>query len=123
MRDTCLLLLLFSIICPSTPANVWAQAKVKLNAYTTVKPARNAAGNMVRASAAAAVSSLATFTYNVRSSRDGNTYTGAMVGQDPFSSGFTTTTVTTPVIPLIITVNAVATGRNKHGILTRPMAQ
>jgi hypothetical protein len=119
MRDTCLLLLLFSIICPSTPANVWAQAKVKLNAYTTVKPARNAAGNMVRASDAAAVSSLATFTYNVTSGRDGNTYTGAMVGQDPFSSGFTTTTVTTPVIPLIITVNAVATGLNKHGILTQ----
>ena len=119
MRNKCLLLLLCSMICASTPANVWAQAKMKLNAYTTVKPARNAAGNLVKASDAAAVSSLATFTYKVTSSRDGNTYTGAMVGSDPFSSGFTTTTVTTPVIPLIITINAVATGLNKRGILTQ----
>ena len=119
MRNKCLLFLLCSAICSSNPANVWAQAKVKLKAYTTVKPAKNASGNVVRPSDASAVSSLATFTYNLTSSRDGNAYTGAMVGQDPFSSGFTPTSVTTPVIPLIITVNAVATGLNKHGILTQ----
>jgi len=40
-----------------------------------------------------------------------------MVGQDPFSAGFTQTTVTTPIIPLIITTNGVAIKLNKHGIL------
>jgi len=94
---------------------------VKLNAYTTVKPAKDAAGHVVRP--ADSVSALATFTYNVTSSRDGNSYTGAMVGQDPFSSGFTTTTVTTPIVPLIITFNSVATGINKKGILTRTKGQ
>jgi len=89
---------------------------VKLNAYATVKPARDANGNIV--SPASAVSSLATFTYNVTSSRDGNAYTGAMVGQDPFSSGFTPTNVTTPIIPLIITTNSVAVKISKGGILS-----
>jgi hypothetical protein len=123
MRTRCLLLLLCAAICFSIPASLWAQAKVKLNAYTIVKPARDAAGNIAKPSDAAAVSSLTTFTYNVTSSRDGNTYTGAMVGQDPFSKHFRPTTVTTPVIPLIITFNSVATGLNKKGILSRTKGQ
>ncbi len=117
MRTRCLLTLLCCAICFSTTASLWAQSRGKLNAYTTVKPAHDAAGNVVRP--ADSVSSLATFTYNVTSSRDGNNYTGSMVGQDPFSSGLTTTSVTTPVIPLVITFNSVATGLNRHGILTR----
>jgi len=119
MRTRCLLLLLCSAIYFSSTASLSAQSttKVKLNAYTRVKPAKDAAGNVIKP--ADSVSSLATFTYNVTSSRDGNSYTGVMVGQDPFSSGFTPTTVTTPVVPLIITFNSVATGLNKHGILTR----
>lgn len=58
------------------------------------------------------------FSYSVTSSRDGNTYTGAMVGQNPFGSGFIPTVVTTPVIPLIITTNAVATSVNSAGFIT-----
>jgi hypothetical protein len=115
MIRKCLLLLLCFSVC-SSAVSVWAQARVKLRAFTSVKPARDANGNVV--SPANAVSSLATFIYNTTSSRDGNTYSGAMVGQDPFSSGFTPTTVTTPVIPLIITTNSVATGLSQGGILT-----
>src|SRR6267154_5444980 len=117
MRTSCLLTLLCSAICLATPSALCAQSRGKLNASTTVKPAKDAAGNVIRP--ADSVSALATFTYNVTSSRDGNSYTGAMVGQDPFSAGLTTTTVTTPIVPLIITFNSVATGINKHGILTR----
>jgi len=119
MRTRSLLLLLCSAVYFSTTALLSAQSngKGKLKAYTIVKPAKDAAGNVIRP--ADSVSSLATFTYNVTSSRDGNNYTGSMVGQDPFSSGLTTTTVTTPVVPLIITFNAVATGLNKRGIMTR----
>ncbi len=115
MTRKCLLLLICSTICLSTAASVWAQARVKLPAYTRVEPARDANGNVV--SPADSVSSLITFTYTTPSSRDGNTYTGAMVGQDPMSSGFTPTTVTTPVIPLIITTNSVATRLSTGAIL------
>jgi hypothetical protein len=88
---------------------------VKLRAFTTVESAKDAAGKAVRPEAT--TSSLTTFTYTTTSSRDGNTYTGVMVGQDPFSSGFTPTNVTTPIVPLIITTNAVAIKLNKKGIL------
>jgi len=95
-----------------------AQDRGKLKAYTVVRPARDANGKVLDPATASAISSLATFSYTVTSSRDGNTYTGAMVGQNPFGSGFTPTTVTTPVIPLIITTNAVATSVNKAGFIT-----
>ncbi len=89
---------------------------MKLKPYSTVKPARDSMGNQI--SPQDSVSSLATFTYTVTSTRDGNTYTGVMVGQDPFGSGFIPTKVTTPIVPLIITVNSVATGQNSNGILS-----
>src|SRR5258708_9054239 len=41
-----------------------------------------------------------------------------MVGQDPFGSGFAPVTVTTPIVPVIITVNSIATGENANGILS-----
>jgi len=43
-----------------------------------------------------------------------------MVGQDPSGSGsgFAPVTVTTPIVPVIITVNSVATGENANGILS-----
>lgn len=95
-----------------------AQAQGKLRAYSVVRPARDANGKVLEPTTASAISSLATFSYTVTSSRDGNTYTGAMVGQNPFGSGFTPTVVTTPIIPLIIVVNAVATSVNKAGLIT-----
>jgi len=116
MRRLCLLCLLVPAIGLFSPA-ARAQSKPKLRAFTMVRPARDASGRVTRPEDATAASSLATFTYNVNSSRDGNSYTGAMVGQDPFSAGFTQTTVTTPIIPLIITTNGVAIKLNKHGIL------
>ncbi|HET9308116.1 MAG TPA: hypothetical protein VFO46_19010 [Candidatus Sulfotelmatobacter sp.] len=114
MRSLCLLL------CSSCLLSLAASAqsphpKVKLRAFTTVESAKDAAGNAVRPEAT--TSSLTTFTYTTTSSRDGNTYTGVMVGQDPFSSGFTPTNITTPIVPLIITTNAVAIKLNKKGIL------
>jgi len=112
MRRLCVL---FCAICLFSLA-AWAQSKPRLRAFTVVQPARDASGNVLRAEDSA--SSLATFTYNITSSRDGNNYTGAMVGQNPFASGFTPTNVTTPIIPLIITTNAVAIKLNKNGILS-----
>jgi hypothetical protein len=94
-------------------------AKPKLNAYSAVKGARDASGNSISPAAAAGTSGLPTFGYQVLSSRDGNLYTGVMVGQDPFSTGgFTPTNVTAPVVPLIITTHTVATGISSGGILS-----
>lgn len=96
---------------------MWHSIKLLvLPLVTAVQPARDANGHIV--SPASSESLLTTFTYTVTSSRDGNTYTGVMVGQDPFSSGFTPTNVSTPVIPLIITTNTIATGLTSGGILT-----
>ena len=95
-----------------------SQARGKLKAYTLSHPARDRNGKVLDPATASAISSLATFSYTVTSSRDGNTYTGAMVGQNPFGSGFAPTTITTPVIPLIITTNAVATSVNNAGFIT-----
>lgn len=93
------------------------QSQAKLPAFTTVKPARDANGNVI--SPQSSVSSLATFTYTTISSRDGNTYTGAMVGQTPFSNASPSpVSVTTPIVPIIITTNSIATGESSGGILT-----
>ena len=117
MKGKYLLFLYCALPCLFSSASALAQeSHVRLKAYSTVKPARDSMGNKI--SPQDSVSSLATFTYAVTSSRDGNTYTGVMVGQDPFGSGFIPTTVTTPVVPLIITVNSVATGVNSNGILS-----
>ena len=59
--------------------------KPKLKAFTIVRPARDANGNLRSPADASANSALATFNYTTVSSRDGNTYSGLMVGQDPFS--------------------------------------
>ena len=94
--------------------------KPKLKAFSIVRPARDTNGNRLSPADASANSELATFNYTTVSSRDGNTYSGVMVGQDPFSSGpFTTTTVDTPIIPLIITTKSVAFKVSKGGILSR----
>jgi hypothetical protein len=116
MRNKCLLVFMFSVVSMAAVASAQAQSGAKLKAYTRVHPARDANGNVV--SPAASQSLLSTFTYTVTSSRDGNTYTGVMVGQDPHASNLAPTNVTTPIIPLIITTNTVATGLTSGGILT-----
>ena len=117
MKGKYLLFLCCASLCSFNSATTSAQeSQVKLKAYSTVKQARDSMGNPILPQDS--VSSLATFTYTVTSSRDGNTYTGMMVGQDPFGTNFAPVTVTTPIVPLIITVNSVATGENSHGILS-----
>jgi len=97
-----------------------ASQKPKLRGFTIVSPARDANGSMLKPAEASANSALATFNYTTVSTRDGNTYSGVMVGQDPFSSGpFTITAVDTPIVPLIITTKSVAFKISRGGILSR----
>jgi len=116
MISKCFLLLLVCLVCMAMITSAQAQSHVKLKAYTAVHPARDANGNVL--SPAASQSLLSTFTYTVTSSRDGNTYSGVMVGQDPHASTPSPISVRTPIIPLIITTNTVATGLTSGGILT-----
>jgi hypothetical protein len=68
-----------------------------LKAYTISRPV-NAPPDVIR-KAMSSTAALPTWTYNVTSSRDGNPYSGIMVGTDPGTN--TSTTVTTDVIPII----------------------
>ncbi len=99
-------------------ASLASAQQSQLQAYTAVSPATDAGGKPIGPAQAAANSNLATFNYTVVSSRDGNTYSGAMVGQDPFGSNFTTTTVDTPIIPVILITNTIAVASPNGKILT-----
>jgi len=112
----CLLLVVLTI-APAPAQQLSPAQRPKLHAFTAVSPARDVNGNKLSPADATANSALPTFTYNVVSSRGGNTYTGVMVGQDPFGGNFAPTTVAAPIIPLIITTNSVAFKINKHAIL------
>lgn len=61
------------------------------------------------------------FTYTVTSSRDGNTYTGKIVGEDPTSNGEASTKVPSQIVPVIVVTNSVFAGFDSHGnVLTAP---
>ncbi|HYL16456.1 MAG TPA: hypothetical protein VEV41_25705 [Terriglobales bacterium] len=69
---------------------------------------------MVSRSASASTSeTLPLFLFNVQSTRDGNDYTGVMVGTDPFNGGAGQTNVATQIVPLIIVTNTVGIRVNK----------
>jgi len=106
-----LVVLIVGLVAPNAVAQ--KQPRVRLKAYTTVKAAPGA-----RSVAREGVPSLPLFDYTVVSSRDGNTYTGTMVGQSPFEPGSGTSNVTAQIIPIIITTNSVATGESPHGVLS-----
>jgi hypothetical protein len=99
-------------------ASLASAQQSQLQAYTAVAPATDAAGNAISPAQAAANSDLATFTYKVVSSRDGNTFSGSMVGQDPFGANFTTTSISTPIIPVILITNIIAVASPNGKILT-----
>ena len=65
---------------------------------------------------------LQTFSYQVTSTRDGNVYTGQIVGKSPFSDPQGKTSVSTHLIPLVIVTNSVFAGVDPttHLILTKP---
>lgn len=98
-----------------TVSSVFAQeaaqkAAPRLPAYATVRPAAPEDAAKVRSDIAASgkssMSSLTLFTYQVTSSRDGNSYSGVMVGTNPFQGGGASETPTF-IIPLIFVLHRV----------------
>ena len=66
---------------------------------------------------------LPVFTYTITSTRDGNTYTGTIVGPNPFGhhDGDGSVRVPTQIIPVVVTTNSVFAGVDSNGnILTQP---
>lgn len=64
---------------------------------------------------------LQTFNYTVTSSRDGNTYSGTIVGRSPFENPFGFTAVSTQIAPIILVTNSVFAGVSSTGtVLTAP---
>jgi hypothetical protein len=65
---------------------------------------------------------LQTFTYTVTSSRDGNTYSGQIVGQSPFTNPHASSDISSQLIPVIVRTHTVFTGFNAAGtdITTKP---
>jgi hypothetical protein len=95
---------------PSAFAQDAAQEKQParmLPAYTVIRPAPAADAAKVQSDIAASgksnMSSLPLFTYQVTSSREDNSYSGVMVGANPFQGGGVSETPTF-IIPLIFVV-------------------
>src|ERR1700746_2978556 len=120
-------LLLFSvvIVCGALAAT-FAQAQSsaqmpRLQAKHTVKPAHtqlNAAATTSAGIAAAATPGLPLWTFNVDSNRDGNEYTGVMVGTSPFDGGSGQTSVATQVVPIVIRTHTIGTTVSAKGIIS-----
>jgi hypothetical protein len=123
----------------SVPAALGQQQTAKLprqNPFMTpIKDANTPAGAALRAaltkskaSASAASANadknnqqLQTFTYTVTASRDGNTYSGEIVGRSPFTNPLGFTAVSTQLIPVVIVTNSVFAGVSSTGqIITAP---
>src|SRR5215469_470077 len=95
------------------------QVLPRQNPFLTATPLPNAAA--VSTDQANKGPKLPVFTYTVISSRDGNTYTGTIVGASPFSDSQGMVNVPTQIVPIIIVTNSVFAGVDKRGnVLTAP---
>src|SRR5258708_6408766 len=109
----------FSVVVPvcvaltATFAPGQARApKPRLSAKYTVKRAPSQASAMapMASAAAAATPGLPLWSFSVLSDRDGNQYTGVMVGTNPFNEGSGHTRVATQVVPIIFKTHTIGTG-------------
>lgn len=122
-----LLLSVVVIVCVAS-ATTFAQGQAvvqRLPVRHTVKrapsqtsPTTSTAAGTATA-AAAAIPGLPLWTFNVESNRDGNEYTGVMVGTSPFNEGSGQTSVATQIVPIVIRTHTVGLRSAQQG-LSRP---
>jgi hypothetical protein len=95
--------------------------KPRLSAKHTVKRAHNLASGtasaMASAAGAAGTPGLPLWTFNVSSDRDGNRYTGVMVGTNPFDEGSGQTNVATQIVPIIFKTHTIGNSVDANGII------
>jgi hypothetical protein len=120
------LLLLFSatlVGCAVTPTAAFGQDAARLKAYTTV--IKRAPGSHQTAAQTPGSPQLSQWNYTVTSTRDGNTYSGVMVGRNALEINFgglgEVAKVPTRIVPIVITTNLVGTSIASDGeISTTP---
>jgi hypothetical protein len=99
-------------LCAATPTLLGqeqAQEQVtrpKLRLYFTVRPSTQGVDMEAIKGEMAKGTTIPLWTFDVHSSRDGNTYPGVMVGLDPFNAPGSVS-VPTKVVPLIIRTSEV----------------
>ena len=103
-----------SVVASAAFGQEQQEAKPKLQVRHAIKPAKAADAEQVTSAVAAGSASktpmLPLFTFNVESDRDGNDYTGVMVGASPFTGfGKKDTHVKTFIVPVIVITNTVGT--------------
>lgn len=102
-------------------AAAWQAQQLQLPGYYSSAPATDSNGKALISAEAAANSELQTFTYTVMSTRDGKTYSGSMVGGDPFGADLSTTNIDTVIIPVVLVTNSVFVKMTNGGALnTKP---
>jgi len=98
-----------------------AVPKLHIMHATKAAQAQSAEGvkNEVAAMGVSKKSGLPLFTYTVNSDRDGQQYTGVIVGADPTSKGGNkSTSVKTFIVPVVVVTQTVGTGLDSNGNIT-----
>ncbi len=93
-----------------------AAPKARLTIRHMVKPAPQQA-TAAAPLATASTPGLPTWSFKVHSDRDGNNYTGVMVGKNPFSEDSGHTSVATQIVPIIFKTHTVGTSVNAKSII------
>jgi hypothetical protein len=99
---------------PTKDAGTTAGASLK----AALENGRAKAG--LSANAANSAGQLQTFTYTVTSSRDGNTYSGQIVGRNPFTNPLGFTAVSSQLIPVIVRTHSSFAGVVNGDVVTTP---
>jgi hypothetical protein len=122
-----LLVFVFCAILHACACAAFGQEEQKSNPQLQIRHATKAAPaadaeavkNSVASGSPSKSPSLPLFTFDVQSDRDGQNYTGVMVGADPFSKyGNMETHVKTFIVPIILTTNTVGTSLDQNGLIT-----
>jgi hypothetical protein len=113
--------LFFSVVfvCVALLAT-FAQGQSTPKARLTIRQMAKRAPQQATAAAplaAASTPGLPTWRFNVHSDRDGNNYTGVMVGKNPFSEDSERTSVATQIVPIIFKTHTVGTSVDAHAII------
>jgi hypothetical protein len=99
-----------------SPAQI--SQKSRLTPKFDFSPIRAAARTAAPLAQPASTPGLPLWSFSVRSSRDGNQYTGVMVGSNPFNEDSGSTQIKTQIIPIIFKTHTVGTTVNAKGIIS-----
>lgn len=95
------------LLCPWGTQPSWAQTAPpgmkRIGSFRSVKR-ENATQDSVTAAATQQAAFIPVWSYSIVAPRDGNTYTGFIVGRDPTAHGHRTTTIQAYVVPVKITM-------------------